>query len=385
MKNFIPYGKHWVDRGDIKAVEAVLRSNFLVQGPCVEKFEKAICKYTGAKYCVAVSSGTAALHLAVSVLDIPPGSEGITTPNTFVASSNALIYSGLTPVFADIDANTYCIDPKEIRKKITKKTKVIIPVDFAGQPAEMERIYKPAKEKNIFVVEDAAHAIGSRYADGSYVGSCRYSDLTTFSFHPVKTITTGEGGAITTNSKKLYEKLEMIRSHGITKLPQKLSKSPGPWYYEMQYLGFNCRLSDFQAALGLSQIKKLNKFKKRRREIVKKYNKALIGFQNVTIPHEGEGVNSAFHLYVIKIDFKKLKLSRKQVMTKLNAMGVGTQVHYIPVHLQPYYMSNYKYKRGDLVNAENYYNQCLSLPLFPRMTNKDVEHVIHEVKNVTKN
>lgn len=384
MKKFISYGRQWVDENDIKAVEEVLESDFLVQGPRAEVFAKSICDYTGARYCVVVSSGTAALHLAVLALQIAPGGEGITSPNTFVASSNALIYGDLRPVFADIDSQTYCIDPEEVAKKITKKTNVIIPVDFAGQPAEMEKIHALAKKNKIAVIEDAAHAIGSVYKDGSRVGGCRYSDLTIFSFHPVKTITCGEGGAITTNSKKLYERLVLLQSHGITKDPRKLRKNPGPWYYEMQLLGFNYRLTDIQSALGASQMKKLNFFKKRRREIVEKYNKAFAELKNVTIPCEREGVDSAFHLYVLKIDFKKLGRTRKQVMDELKAKGVGTQVHYIPVHYQPYYKKNFGSKKGDFPVCEDYYEQALSIPLFPKMTDQDVEFVVKAIKEVLK-
>jgi len=384
MSNFIPYGKHWVDKDDIKSVEEVLKSDFLVQGPCVEKFEKEICKYTGAKYCVAVSSGTAALHLAVLALEIPAGSEGITTPNTFVASSNALIYAEVKPIFADIDEKTFCIDPKEIEKRITKKTKVIIPVDFAGQPADMEKISALAKKRKIYIVEDAAHAIGSRYADGSYVGSCKYSDLTCFSFHPVKTITTGEGGAITTNDKKLYDRLMMLRSHGITKDPNKLKKNPGPWYYEMQFLGFNYRLSDFQAALGLSQLKKLSGFVKKRRQIVNKYNKAFKDLPNLITPFEKEGAKSAFHLYVAQIDFKKIGKSKKEFMEELKDRGVGTQVHYIPVYHQPYYKKNFVHKSKQFPVCEQYYRGALSLPLFPKMSEADVNYVIKTILETVK-
>lgn len=380
MSEFLPYGKHFVDEDDIKAVEAVLRSKFIVQGPCVEKFEKAICKYNGAKYCVAVSSGTAALHLAVLALEIPAGSEGITTPNTFVATSNALIYAGVKPVLADIDPRTFCIDPQEIVKKITKKTKVIVPVDFAGQPAEMEKIYHLAKAKKIPVVEDAAHAIGSRYANGACVGSCRYSDLTTFSFHPVKTITAGEGGAITTNNKKLYDKLVLLRSHGITKDEAKFSQNPGPWYYEMQCLGFNYRMSDFAAALGSSQMKKLSGFVKRRCQIVKEYNKAFQDLANLTIPFEKNKGKSAFHLYDVLIDFKEIKKSRKKFIEELWTYDIGTQVHYIPVHYQPYYRGKFGFKKGDFPACEQYYEQALSLPLYPKMTDQDVDRVIKAVK-----
>jgi dTDP-4-amino-4,6-dideoxygalactose transaminase len=286
------------------------------------------------------------------------------------------------PVFADIDSRTYNIDPAEVEKKLTNKTKVIIAVDFAGQPAQMEKIYAMAKKKKIAVIEDAAHAIGSVYKNGSRVGSCRYSDMTTFSFHPVKTITTGEGGAITTNNKVLYKKLTLLRSHGITKIASDLSMNPGPWYYEMQMLGFNYRMTDIQAALGVSQLKKLARFVGRRRRIVNRYNEAFRNLPNLALPFEAEGVKSAFHLYVLKIDFKKIGLSRKQVMEKLKQMGVGTQVHYIPVHLQPYYKKNFGYKKGNFPICEEYYEQALSFPLFPKMTERDVRLVIKSVGKV---
>lgn len=376
MREFIGYGKQSIDKDDLKAVEEVLKSDFLTQGPKIAELEKAICKYTGAKYCIAVSNGTAALHLAVLALQIKPGSEGITSPNTFVASANAIIYAGMKPVFADIDARTYNVDPEEIKKKVTVKTKLVIPVHFAGQSADMKSIARIAKAKKLFVIEDASHAVGSYYEDGGRIGSCRYSDLTTFSFHPVKTITTGEGGAITTNNKKLYDRLLLLRTHGITKESNKMSQNHEPWYYEMQALGFNYRLTDMQCALGISQLKKLDKFVKRRRAIVDRYNKAFSKLENITTPHEEDGLKSCFHLYVVKIDFSKIKLTRAELMGKLKLAGIGTQVHYIPVHLQPYYRKNFGYKAGDYPIAEKYYQQCLSLPLYPAMTDKEVDYVI---------
>jgi len=379
MKKFIGYGKQWIDKDDLREVAEVLKSDFLTQGPKVEEFERALCRQTGAKYAVAVANGTAALHLAVLALQIKQGSEGITSPNTFVASSNALVYGGLKPVFADIDERTYNIDPKEIKKKVTAKTKLVIPVHFAGQSADMKEISKISKVKKLFVIEDASHSIGSRYEDGSRVGSCKYSDLTTFSFHPVKTITAGEGGAIMTNDKKLYERLLLLRTHGITKDPKQLSQDPGPWYYEMKSLGFNYRLNDIQCALGLSQLKKLNKFIKRRRAIVDRYNKAFSKLENITTPHEKGGLKSCFHLYVVKINFSKIKLTRTELVNKLKQAGIGTQVHYIPVHLQPYYRKAFGYKKGDYPVAEKYYQQCLSLPLYPKMTDGDVQRVVSRV------
>lgn len=382
MSDFLSYGKQWIDQDDIDSVVEVLKSDFLTQGPKVEEFEEKICDYTGAKYCVAVSNGTTALHLAVAALDIKKNSEGITTPITFVASANCLIYCGLKPIFADIDEKTYDIDPEEIRKKITAKTRVIVAVDFAGQPAEMEKISEIAKEGSLYVIEDAAHAIGSVYADGSKVGSCKYSDLTTFSFHPVKNITTGEGGAITTNNEKLYQRLLLLRSHGITKNPSLLSQNPGPWYYEMQELGFNFRMCDIQAALGVSQIRKLDDFKIRRQEIVAKYNEAFKNLQNVKVPFEEVGLSSAFHLYVLKIDFAKIDKTRAQIMGELKAKNIGTQVHYIPVHLQPYYKKTFGLKKGDYPKSEKYYAECLSIPLYPKMTDYEVETVIKAIQDI---
>jgi UDP-4-amino-4,6-dideoxy-N-acetyl-beta-L-altrosamine transaminase len=384
MNDFIPYGRQWINKDDIKAVVSVLKSEFLTQGPAINTFEKAICDYTGARYCVAVANGTAALHIAVAALGIKAGEEGITSPNSFVASANCLVYNRLKPIFSDIDNKTYNIDPSEIRKKLSKKTKVIIPVHFAGQPAEMERIAIIAKENHLYVIEDAAHAIGSRYADGNAVGNCRYSDMTTFSFHPVKTITTGEGGAITTNNRKLYERLLSLRTHGIIKDKEKLHQNPGPWYYEMQSLGFNYRMTDIQAALGTSQLKKLDKYVKRRREIVKKYNKAFENIDYLKIPFEEEDNYSAFHLYVLLIDFKAINKTRKMVMEELKKNNIGTQVHYIPIHTQPYYKKNFRYKRGDFPEAEDYYNMTLSIPIYPALTDSDISYVINSIINIKK-
>lgn len=380
----LSYGHQSINDDDIQAVVDVLKSDFLTQGPVLEKFEKEICKVTGAKFCVAVCNATAALHIAVAALDLPSGSEGITTPNTFLASANCLVYNNVKPVFADIDARTYNINPSEIQKHITPQTKVLVPVHFAGLPCDMTEIKKIADAHNCYVIEDACHAIGSVYDYGTPVGNCKYSDMTVFSFHPVKTITTGEGGAITTNNETLYKKLLMLRSHGMTKDENLLSKNPGPWYYEMQMLGFNYRMTEMQAALGLSQLKRLDEFKKRRREIIAKYNEAFSGNEFIKTPYEPKNLCSCFHLYVTQIDFEKLRKSRKQVMQELAEKGVGTQVLYIPVACQPYYKKNFGYKEGDFPVAEAYYAKALSLPLFAAMTDDDVCTVIKAVGAVVR-
>lgn len=378
----IGYGHQYIDDSDIEAVVNALKSDFLTQGPVVAKFEQEICRITGAKYCVSVSNATAGLHIAVAALELEGGSEGITTPNTFLASSNCMVYNNVKPVFADINPVSYNIDPAEIEKRITNKTKLLIPVHFAGLPCEMEKISAIAKKHSLRVIEDAAHAIGSQYADGSYVGDCKYSDMTVFSFHPVKTITTGEGGAVATNDEKLYQKLLMLRSHGVTKDVNLLTKNPGPWYYEMQSLGFNYRMTDIQAALGYSQLQKLDFFKKRRREVVLMYNKAFADMKYLKTPTEPGNVSSCFHLYATQIDFAALGKTRAQVMAELRGKGIGTQVHYIPVPTQPFYKNTYGYNDGDYPVAETYYEQELSLPLYPGLSDDDVNLVVDAVKEV---
>ena len=389
MNDFINYGKQWIDEEDIQAVVETLRSDFLTQGPKVKEFENKICEYTGAKYCVVVSNGTAALQLAVASLQIEKDKEGITSPNTFMASSNCMIYNGIKPVFADIDDKTYCIDSKKIEEKITENTRLIIPVHFAGQPCDMQQIYQIANSEpramsyKPFIIEDASHAIGSKYADGTKVGDCKYSDITIFSLHPVKTITSGEGGAITTNSKELYKMLLLLRNHGITKDNSTFniqhSKLGESWYHEMQILGYNYRLSDIHSSLGISQLKKLDKFIKRRREIVHKYNKSFKNIDWLILPYERLGVYSVFHLYVLQFDFDKIGKSRKQVMEELKSKKIGTQVHYIPVHIQPYYQENFGYKWGDFPISENYYKKALSIPLYPKISNNDVDYIITNI------
>lgn len=369
----ISYGKQSINEEDIQEVISVLKSDFLTQGPKVKEFEDKICEYTGAKYCVVVSNGTSALHLAVAALDLSVEDHGITSSNTFVASANAMKYLGMDVDFADIDINTFNVTAETISKVIKKNTKLFIPVHFAGQPCEMDKIHSLAKEKKCYVIEDAAHAIGSSYATGDKVGSCKYSEMTTFSFHPVKTITTGEGGAITTNDENLYKKLRLLRSHGITKDPKDLSDNPGPWYYEMQDLGFNYRLTDFQAALGISQLQRLDAFKEKRREIVQYYNKAFASTQWIKTPEEKQRVSSCFHLYVAQIDFERIGMNRSDVMQYLKNKDILTQVHYIPVHTQPFYKN---IKTSTCPVTEQYYEKALSLPLYPELTDEQVLYVV---------
>ncbi len=374
------YGKQSISWGDIWEVVKVLRSPFITQGPVVEKFEKSICEYTGAKYAVVVSSGTAALHLAMLSLEVSKGDEVITSPNTFLASANCVLYVGGMVKFADIDFRTACIDPREIEKKITPKTKAIIPVHFAGQSCDMKEIYSIAKKYDLFVIEDAAHAIGSEYLSNK-VGCCEYSDMTVFSFHPVKTITTGEGGAITTNDERLYKKIKRLRSHGTTKNREILTRDEGPWYYEMHDLGFNYRMTDFQAALGLSQLKKLNKFVKRREEIVKIYKDAFAGDERFSFLEEENYSKAAFHLCPLLINFSKVKLNKKEIFKKLEEKGLHLQVHFIPVHLQPFYRE-FGFKEGDFPRAEKYYEKTLSLPLYADLNNKVVHKIIKIIKEI---
>jgi UDP-4-amino-4,6-dideoxy-N-acetyl-beta-L-altrosamine transaminase len=378
----IPYGKQWIGKEEIRAVTRVLRSDFLTQGPLVSKFEDMLAKKVGAKYAVAVANGTAALHLAASVIGLKPRDEVITTPISFLATSNAVLYMGAKPVFADIDIDTQCIDPAEIENVITSRTKAIFFTDFAGHPAELRKIHAIAKKYRLAVIEDAAHALGSTYC-GSKIGSCRYSDMTIFSFHPVKHITTGEGGAITTNDRQLYARLCELRTHGVTRDPSKLfSKNVGPWYYEMQALGFNYRLTDIQAALGIEQLKKLDRFVARRRVIADKYHKAFAGLEGVLTPVERSKNRHVYHLFVIRFHGQLAK-KRKAIFEELQKHGVGVQVHYIPIPAQPYYR-NLGYRADTCPKAQDYYEAAISLPMFPKMTNEKVDIVIKAVNDVVR-
>jgi len=379
VKEYIPYGRHYVDDDDIAEVVKVLKSDWLTTGPVVYRFEKAFASYVGSKYAVAVANGTAALHLACLAAGLCKDDELITSPITFVASANCALYCGAKPVFADIKADgSGLIDPGEIEKTVTDKTKIIIPVHYGGLPCDMEEIQKIALDNDLIVIEDACHALGATYKD-SKIGDCKYSDMAVFSFHPVKHITTGEGGMITTNNKEFYDKLVMLRSHGITRDPDKLQKKDeGPWYYEMQMLGFNYRLTDIQCALGLSQLKKIDRFVARRREIAKMYDDAFAGSDCISGPVKYDDRESAYHLYTIRLN-GKLADKRKEVFENLRANGIGVQVHYIPVNQQPYYQR--MFDLGESQNAENYYNTIMSLPIYCGL---DFNNSLEKIKKIVE-
>lgn len=373
--SFLPYAKQWLDDEDIEVVLNVLKSDYLTTGPMVSIFENKVANYVGAKYAVAFSNGTAALHGACFAAGVGLGDEVITTPITFAASANCVLYQGGKVVFADIDPQTYNIDPVEIKRKITDKTKAIVPVDFTGQPVNLEKIYEIAKDSNLIIIEDAAHALGARYKENK-IGAL--SDMTMFSFHPVKHITTGEGGMITTNNEVYYKRLLQFRSHGITRAPDDLLENHGPWYYEMQYLGYNYRMTDIQAALGISQMNKLEMFLEKRKEIVDRYNLAFGDLPQLNIPYQDSLCESSWHLYVIRLNLDKLTVGRKEIFEALQKQNIGVNVHYIPVHLHPYFRG-LGYNKGSLPKAERLYEEIISLPLFPKMTEQDVDDVIHAV------
>ncbi len=375
----ISYGRQHITDEDIAAVVETLKSDYLTQGPKIKEFEDKFAAYTGAKYNVLVSNGTAGLHLAAMALDIQPGDKIITTPITFVASANGFRYCGAEVVFCDINSDNYLLDIDKLEdmlKAVPKGTyKAVVPVDFAGYPYDVERLRVLADEYGFAIVEDACHAPGGVFIDSKgvkhRVGDCAYADMTVFSYHPVKHIATGEGGSVTTNRKDLYDKLSLYRTHGIVKDPSLLEKIDGGWYYEMQELGYNYRITDFQAALGISQLSRLNWSIERRQAIALRYNEAFKGTDIVT-PKVAADISHAYHLYIIQVE------KRKELYDYLRTQNIFAQVLYVPAHMMPYYRQ-FGWKQGDCPIAENYYEHCLALPMFPTLTSEEQEYVISKV------
>ena len=379
----IPYSKQFIDNSDIKNVNKVLKGHFITQGPTIENFEKKIAKYVGSKYAVAVSSCSAGLHLAAIASDLSKGKKILTSPNSFCSTANAAKHCDADVDFVDIDYDTGNLSLDEIKKKISKKKiNVIIPVHFGGLPVDMRSLKKIVLKKKIVIIEDAAHALGSKYQDGSMVGNCKYSDMTVFSFHPVKSITTGEGGVITTNNTKIYNRLKLLRSHGIEKKSNyiKFKKNVSPWYYEMQSLGFHYRITDIQCALGLSQLKKVKKFILKRKKIAIYYDNFFSKFRNCKPLQLDQRNLSSNHLYILKINFKKIKKSRSEVMNFLKKKGIGTQVHYIPISSHPFYRE--KKIKFKLNNMTKYYNECLSIPIFYSLSKKQQYYIIKTLESI---
>jgi perosamine synthetase len=389
----IPYGRHDIDESDIEAVVDVLRNGWLTQGPKVKQFEDAVAEYVGSKYAVAVSNGTVALHLAYSALDVAQGDTVVTTPNTFVATANAAKYCGADVHFVDINSNTLNLSIDDLEASLAKlgAVKVITPVHFAGEPCDMESIARLASQHNSHIIEDAAHALGASYDDGSKVGCCKYSDMTIFSFHPVKMIAAGEGGMIVTNDEAIYRKLLRLRSHGINKgrdqylLPE-MAMTDGeenPWYYEMQELGYNYRITDIQCALAHSQLSRLDDFLDRRKKLVSQYDAVFFDLDFIKpTQRQDDRTKSAHHLYVVRIDYEACNTTRKDVMNQLKEKGIGTQVHYIPVNRQPYYCQEQPVTGTP--EADKYYQEALSLPLYYSLSDEQQQYVIESLLKILK-
>ena len=390
-ERFLPYGRQTIDQTDINSVVDVFDSDFITQGPKIGDFETSFSEYVGAKYALACSNGTAALHLACQALGLSSGDKLVTSPVTFLSSANCAQFVNADTLFVDIDSETVCLSPDELENLLKKhKIDVVVPVHLAGHSADMQSIYQLKEKYGFQIIEDACHAPGGKYRDHK-VGSCEFSDMSVFSFHPVKHMTTGEGGMITTNNENLYKKLLRLRIHGMHKDPslfqnKELAYAPdgelNMWYYEMFEVGYNYRITDIQCALGLSQLKKNDKGIEKRRLIASKYNEAFCENKLIQTPIEKHNVKHAYHLYTISVDFEELGKSRNAVMKELRDFKIGTQVLYIPVHLQPYYAKKYSYKWGDFPASEDYYNQCLSIPMFHGLETHEVEYVIDCIKKV---
>ncbi len=374
----LPYSRQWITEDDIAAVIETLQSDWLTTGPKVGQFEKAFAHWTGARETVAVSSGTAALHAAMYALGIGPEDEVIVPAMTFAASANCVVYQGGTPVFADVKPGTLLLDPAQVETKITKRTKAIIAVDYAGQPCDYDALTAIAEHYNLAIVADACHALGGSYK-GKSVGTL--ADLNTFSLHPVKNMTSGEGGAITTGEANLAQRIRVFRNHGITS-DHRQREAAGSWSYEMVDLGYNYRLTDFQCALGISQLHKLSDWVARRQAIARCYNDAFASLHAVSPLAVREGVSHGYHLYVVRLDLTRLNVDRSAIFSALRAEGIGVNVHYVPVHLHPYYRKRLGTGPGLCPVAELAYEQIISLPIFPQMTDADVGNVISAVSKV---
>lgn len=380
-KTPLSYGHQCIDDADIQAVVDTLKSDYLTVGPRITKVEQKLCEMTGAKYCVLVSNGTAALHIAAMAAGIIEGDEVITTPITFAASANCALYCGAKPVFADINPDTYNIDPASIEKCITPRTKAVVAVDFTGQATELDTIRGICKKHNLILIEDAAHSIGTKYK-GQCVGSI--ADMTTFSFHPVKTVTAGEGGAVMTNNEALYKKMLLARAHGITRdVNQMVHPTDDPWYNEQVGFGYNYRMTEIQAALLDSQLDKLEAFSKRRKEIVQKYDEAFSELPQLQVQQEIPESDTTRHLYILRLRSDQMKCNRREFFDALRAEGINSQVHYLPVYWHSYY-EKLGYEKGICPNAEKYYSESMSLPLYYSLTDEDVEDVIRAVKKLVE-
>ena len=377
IMKFIPYGHQWIDEEDIEEVVKVLKSDWITTGPKIAEFEDALSSYIGTKYAVAVNSGTSALDIAVQTLNLQKGSEVITTPFTFVGTSNAILYNNSKPVFADIEKETRNINPDDVRKKITQKTKAIIYVDYAGQPCDIDELKEIAEEYDLYLIEDACHAIGAEYK-GEKTGN--FADMTIFSFHPVKHITTGEGGAVVTNNEEFCEKLKILRNHGIDKSAFERFGPEAGWAYDLKFLGRNYRITDFQAVLGTSQLKKLDVFSEKREEIAKMYTEGFDDMTEIETPSAKPYVKHAWHIYTVLLN----SIGRDEFFKMMRERNIGVNVHYIPIYRFSYYQEHFNFNSKDFPITEVVYNNIITLPLYPKMTDNDVEAVIEGVRRVVQ-